>query len=71
MPIGGPDRTPIDSEQTLAIFGCDDNIDSLGNAARLAHPAKFVNLYCQCGIIPMRESIWVKMLNFNLLTLNG
>ena len=30
-------------EQTLAIFGGDDHIDSLGHAARLAHPAKFVN----------------------------
>ena len=30
-------------EQTLAIFGCDDNIDSLGHAARLAHPANYVN----------------------------
>jgi hypothetical protein len=30
-------------EQTLAIFGSNDNIDSLGHAARLAHPAKFVN----------------------------
>ena len=30
-------------EQTLAIFGSNDNIDSLGHAARLAHPAKYVN----------------------------
>src|SRR3984893_12089580 len=41
-----PERTiTVDGngEQALAIFGCNDNIDSLGHAARIAHPAKYVN----------------------------
>jgi hypothetical protein len=32
-----------DGEQTLAILSCEDDVDGLGHAARLAHPAKFVN----------------------------
>ena len=31
-------------EQSLAIFGRDDDIDGLGHAARFAHPAPDVNL---------------------------
>ena len=32
-----------DGEQTLAIFGGEDDVDSLGHAARLAHTATIVN----------------------------
>ena len=32
-----------DGEQTLAIPSCENDVDGLGHAARLAHPAKFVN----------------------------
>ena len=32
-----------DGEQTLAIFGRDDDADGLGHAAKLAHPAANVN----------------------------
>jgi hypothetical protein len=32
-----------DGEQTLAILSCEDDVDGLGHAARLAHTAKIVN----------------------------